>query len=251
MQQVLSGMSGSGAVVAERVSGAIYIDIDIDRDAASRYGVNVADMQGSSKPPSAAPNRPKTSRAASASRSRSAICATSATAPGHRPCLIAGPDGEQIPALAEVEPESFLRRPLHDQQRGRVAPAIVYLNVKGSDMGGYVDSTPRSAGQELNLPAGYYVALGRRVGEPGTRQGSGSRSSSRSSSSSSSSCSILSSSQHWRRHGDALRHRSPCLAGCSSSGCLGYNFSVGGLGRLHRTLRHRGGNRRGDGRLPP
>jgi len=34
-----------------------------------------------------------------------------------------------------------------------------------------------------------------------------------------------------------------------SAELLGYNFSVGRLGRLYRSVRDRGGNRRRDGRL--
>ncbi|WP_318258194.1 CusA/CzcA family heavy metal efflux RND transporter [Geobacter anodireducens] len=42
---ILKGVNGAADVVAERVTGGNYLDIDIDREAAARYGVKVADVQ--------------------------------------------------------------------------------------------------------------------------------------------------------------------------------------------------------------
>jgi Cu(I)/Ag(I) efflux system membrane protein CusA/SilA len=45
VEQVARGVRGVSSAVAERLSGGRYIDIDIDRAAASRYGLNIADVQ--------------------------------------------------------------------------------------------------------------------------------------------------------------------------------------------------------------
>jgi Cu(I)/Ag(I) efflux system membrane protein CusA/SilA len=45
IEQVARGVRGVSSAVAERLSGGRYIDIDIDRAAASRYGLNIADVQ--------------------------------------------------------------------------------------------------------------------------------------------------------------------------------------------------------------
>ena len=42
---ILKTVHGAADVVAERVTGGNYIDIDIDREAAARYGVKVGDIQ--------------------------------------------------------------------------------------------------------------------------------------------------------------------------------------------------------------
>jgi len=45
VEQLARGVRGVSSAVAERVSGGRYIDVDIDRVAAGRYGLNVADLQ--------------------------------------------------------------------------------------------------------------------------------------------------------------------------------------------------------------
>jgi Cu(I)/Ag(I) efflux system membrane protein CusA/SilA len=45
MERVLKTVPGVTSAFAERLAGGRYIDVDIDRDTAARYGLNVADVQ--------------------------------------------------------------------------------------------------------------------------------------------------------------------------------------------------------------
>ncbi|WP_299593910.1 efflux RND transporter permease subunit [uncultured Microbulbifer sp.] len=45
LESLLENVPGTTSVFAERVEGGRYIDIDIDRAAAARYGLNIADVQ--------------------------------------------------------------------------------------------------------------------------------------------------------------------------------------------------------------
>ena len=45
IEQVAKGVEGVSSAVAERLSGGRYIDVEIDRAAAARYGLNIADVQ--------------------------------------------------------------------------------------------------------------------------------------------------------------------------------------------------------------
>ena len=45
MQQVLSAMPETSSVYAERVSQGFYLNVDVNRAAAARYGLTVADVQ--------------------------------------------------------------------------------------------------------------------------------------------------------------------------------------------------------------
>jgi copper/silver efflux system protein len=45
VEQVVKQVPGVTSAFAERLSGGRYIDVKIDRDAASRYGLNIADVQ--------------------------------------------------------------------------------------------------------------------------------------------------------------------------------------------------------------
>ena len=45
MQQVLAGMPERNSVFAERVSQGFYLNVDVNRPEAARYGFSVADVQ--------------------------------------------------------------------------------------------------------------------------------------------------------------------------------------------------------------
>ncbi len=45
VEQVAKGVPGVSSALAERLTGGRYVDVDIDRAAAARYGLNVADVQ--------------------------------------------------------------------------------------------------------------------------------------------------------------------------------------------------------------
>jgi copper/silver efflux system protein len=45
IERVVKDVPGVSSALAERLTGGRYIDVDIDRDAAARYGLNVADVQ--------------------------------------------------------------------------------------------------------------------------------------------------------------------------------------------------------------
>ena len=45
IEQAVKPVAGVGSALAERLSGGRYVDIDIKREAAARYGLNVADVQ--------------------------------------------------------------------------------------------------------------------------------------------------------------------------------------------------------------
>ncbi|MET0987637.1 MAG: CusA/CzcA family heavy metal efflux RND transporter, partial [Steroidobacteraceae bacterium] len=45
IEHVAKGVDGVSSAVAERLSGGRYIDVEIDRAAAARYGLNIADVQ--------------------------------------------------------------------------------------------------------------------------------------------------------------------------------------------------------------
>ena len=45
IERVVKTVPGVSSALAERLAGGRYIDVDIDRDAAARYGLNIADVQ--------------------------------------------------------------------------------------------------------------------------------------------------------------------------------------------------------------
>ena len=45
IERVVKQVPGVSSALAERLNGGRYVDVDIDRDAAARYGLNIADVQ--------------------------------------------------------------------------------------------------------------------------------------------------------------------------------------------------------------
>jgi Cu(I)/Ag(I) efflux system membrane protein CusA/SilA len=45
VEQVAKGVPGVSSALAERLTGGRYVDVQIDRVAAARYGLNIADVQ--------------------------------------------------------------------------------------------------------------------------------------------------------------------------------------------------------------
>lgn len=45
VERIAKGVSGVSSALAERQTGGRYVDVDIDRQAAARYGLNIADVQ--------------------------------------------------------------------------------------------------------------------------------------------------------------------------------------------------------------
>ncbi len=45
IERIVKNVPGVSSALAERLNGGRYIDVDIDRDAAARYGLNIADVQ--------------------------------------------------------------------------------------------------------------------------------------------------------------------------------------------------------------
>ena len=45
LERVLANVEGTTSVYSERVAGGRYVDVDIDRARASRFGLNIADIQ--------------------------------------------------------------------------------------------------------------------------------------------------------------------------------------------------------------
>ena len=54
IESAVKSVPGVSSALAERLTGGRYIDVEVDRLAAARYGLSVVDIQSSCRPPSAA-----------------------------------------------------------------------------------------------------------------------------------------------------------------------------------------------------
>jgi Cu(I)/Ag(I) efflux system membrane protein CusA/SilA len=155
MQQILSRMPQTSSVFAERVSQGFYLNVDVNRPKAARYGLTVADVQ-----------RVITSEIGGADiaqniegRERFPIAVRYQRDFRDHPealsqALIPTPSGEEIP-IGEVARVFFSHGPTMIRDEDGALTGYVYLDLKTNDYGGFVNQADRLLRQQLALPAGY------------------------------------------------------------------------------------------------
>ena len=155
MQQILSAMPATSSVFAERVAQGFYLNVDVNRPEAARYGLTVADVQ-----------RVITSEIGGADiaqnvegRERFPIAVRYQRGFRDHPealsqALIPTPSGEQIP-VSEVARVYYSRGPAMIRDEDGALTGYVYLNLNTHDYGGYVRDAQKALQHKLALPAGY------------------------------------------------------------------------------------------------
>lgn len=155
---ILKTVPGAADVVAERVTGGRYIDIDVDREAAARYGANVGDIQdvietalGGERLTTSVEGRNRFPIRLRYMRDyRDNI-------PAMQRILVAGMNGAQIPLSLVTKIRVSTGAPEINSEGGLLR-SLVFLNVRGRDMGGFVGEAKTVLEKQLKLPPGYYVA---------------------------------------------------------------------------------------------
>ncbi len=155
MQHLLSQMPETNYVFAERVAQGFYLNVEVNRPRAARYGLTVADVQ-----------RVITSEIGGADiaqniegRERFPIAVRYQHAFRDDPAalsqaLIPTPSGEQIP-IGEVARVFFSRGPTMIRDEDGALTGYVFLDLKTHDYGGFVNQADRILRQKLALPASY------------------------------------------------------------------------------------------------
>jgi heavy metal efflux system protein len=160
IRRLLLGVRGSADVQMEILSGAAQIQIDIDREAIARYGLNVDDVKDVVE--TAVGGKPVTEVLDGARRFAVVLRfpeaqRTDLQALADVPLLSEG--GERIPLgrvahLAEMSAPEAIN---HENGERRI---VVQTNVRGRDVGSFVaDATARLA-TAVKLPEGYYLTWG-------------------------------------------------------------------------------------------
>jgi Cu(I)/Ag(I) efflux system membrane protein CusA/SilA len=155
MQQILSGMTETNSVFAERVAQGFYLNVEVNRPEAVRYGLTVADVQ-----------QVITSEIGGADiaqnvegRERFPIAVRYQRDYRDHPealsqALIPTPTGQQIP-IGEVARVYYSRGPAMIRDEDGSLTGYVYLNLNTHDYGGFVSRAQTLIDQKLTLPAGY------------------------------------------------------------------------------------------------
>ncbi|MDX1626688.1 MAG: CusA/CzcA family heavy metal efflux RND transporter [Wenzhouxiangellaceae bacterium] len=155
IERVLRGLPGTASVYSERVTGGRYITIDVDRDAAARFGLNIADVHEVVRSAIGGVNvgesveglerYPINVRYPRELRSSLADL---------RALPVVTPGMEQIPlsAVAEIRIEAG---PGVIRTENARLNGWVYIDVADTDVGGYVERAREAISEKVDLPTGY------------------------------------------------------------------------------------------------
>ena len=155
--ETLRRIPGAADVYPEQVSGAPYLDIRVDRQAAARYGIGVGAIQDVIETAVGETNLtltiegrqrfPVRVRYAAAYRSSSEALAG---------VLVTAPSGTQVP-LGQLAQIRRVEGPAMVASENGLLVVTVLLNVRGRDVGSFVDEARAAVARSVPLPPGSYV----------------------------------------------------------------------------------------------
>ncbi|HEX9859988.1 MAG TPA: efflux RND transporter permease subunit, partial [Nitrospirota bacterium] len=154
---ILRTVPGAVDLYAERVVGGKYLDIEVDREKAARYGLNVADVQdiietsvGGMALTTTVEGRERFPvRIRYARDFRSDVDAMK---------RVLVPVGTKLHVpLGQLAKITITPGPDMINSENSLLRSIVFLNVRGRDMGGFVEEAKKKLDEGLKLPPGYYV----------------------------------------------------------------------------------------------
>jgi copper/silver efflux system protein len=157
IERVLHDVPGAVDLYAERITGAPYIEIRIDRDEASRRGVSVGDIQDVIETAIGGKNVTYTVEG----RERYPVRVRYArdfreNIDALRNVLVPAMNGAPVP-LGDVAHTGITIGPSMITSENSLLRGTVLMNVRGRDVGGFVEEAKRVVAQRVAMPSGYYI----------------------------------------------------------------------------------------------
>jgi len=158
IEEVIRRQEGTLSVYAERVAGGNYLDFDIDRAAVARYGLTVGDVQDVIMSALGGMNITYTVEG----RERYPINLRYGrevrdSLPAMASVLISTPTGVQIP-ISQVASVHLRKGPPAIKSENARLNAWVYVDIRGIDVGSYVEAARAAVATEIDLPTGYSLS---------------------------------------------------------------------------------------------
>ena len=158
LERVLQNVPGTASVYSERVAGGRYVDVDIDRKRASRYGLNIRDVQDVVRTAIGGMNITQTIEGRERypvnlrypQRVRSSVEQL-------KLLPIVTPQGARI-ALADVADVRVVDGPPAIKSENARLNGWTYVDIADRDLGSYVAEAQRVVAEMVELPAGYSLA---------------------------------------------------------------------------------------------
>ena len=158
LERVLANVDGTASVYSERVAGGRYVDVDIDRKRASRFGLNINDVQDVVSSAVGGMNVTQTVEGLERypvnirypQRVRDSVEQL-------KLLPIVTPHGARI-ALADVADVKVVDGPPAIKSENARLNGWTYVDITGRDLGSYVAEAQQVVTDAVELPAGYSLA---------------------------------------------------------------------------------------------
>jgi Cu(I)/Ag(I) efflux system membrane protein CusA/SilA len=155
VERIMQDVPGTRSAFAERGVSGYYIDIDIDRAEAARYGLNVGDVHSAIMATVGGMNAAITVEG----RERYSV---NVRYPRElrddvskiREVLVPAMDGTPIP-LGQVASVEVSQGPMAVKTENAFPVTTIFVDPENSDIGGYVSTAQRAVASQLVLPPGY------------------------------------------------------------------------------------------------
>ncbi len=155
MQGVLSSMPQVRSIFAERISQGFYVNVEVNRAEAARYGLSVADVQTAVSSGIGGQNIAENIEG----RERYPINVRYSqdfrdSVEQMRDVLIATPSGAQI-HLGQVAKVFFSQGPAMIRDEDGQLTGYIFIDLKGTNYGGFVEEATRKLQSQITIPASY------------------------------------------------------------------------------------------------
>ncbi|WP_339616341.1 efflux RND transporter permease subunit [uncultured Gilvimarinus sp.] len=157
LEVILKDVEGTASVYSERVAGGRYLNIDIDRDKAARFGLNITDVQQVISSAIGGMNVTQTVEGLERYPVNLRYPQSYRNSPEQLKLLpIITPTGERI-ALSDVSTITIADGPPGIKSENARINGWTFVDIEGIDVGTYVVDARKIVAEQLDLPAGYSV----------------------------------------------------------------------------------------------
>jgi Cu(I)/Ag(I) efflux system membrane protein CusA/SilA len=157
IKEVAAQVPGAVDLYAERTTGSPYLEMTVDRAAADRYGLNVADVEDAIETAIGGKNLTTTIEG----RQRFPVRVRYARDFRENPqqldeVLVTGSAGAQVPLSKVIKMKTTVGPSMISSENGLLRGSVL-LNVRGRDVGSFVDQAQREVAARVKMPPGYYI----------------------------------------------------------------------------------------------
>ncbi len=155
IERAVKTLPETTSAFSDRAAGGYYLDIDIQRDQAARYGLTIGDIEDVIQSAIGGMNVTQTVEGLERYPVNLRYPRDYRSDPDAlKRVLIPTPTGAQIPLTAVAEIKTSRGPPSIKSENARLN-AWVYVDISSSDIGGYVAKAKQVLAEQVKIPAGY------------------------------------------------------------------------------------------------